>query len=113
MNDTQLIALLTQIAADMRAIRTTLEHGAQQEHLRAMRQSVADRSFTIRELLMHSNVDSLLRAAIIGFAGTTNARKLGKKFSEIEGVNFDGLRVVRVGNDRDGAVWGIKDCARV
>ncbi len=66
--------------------------------------AVGDRAFNARELVEHApEVGGPLAAAV----GNLSARKLGKALRRIAGKDFAGLRIEKIGDDRDGAIWRI------
>ena len=72
-----------------------------------MAAAVADRAFSGRELIQHAAlVDGELRAAL-DVAGLNTARRLGKFFKMIEGQTIAGVRLERIGVDRDGLIWRV------
>lgn len=105
-------AVLEQLAA----IRALLEQQDQPKKnsgrsdailLLAVAEAVADRAFSAAEVIAHARlVDGALRAALEA-AGVTNGRKLGKVFRRLEGHEIAGLRLVRLGAERDGIVWRV------
>jgi hypothetical protein len=65
---------------------------------------VVDRdAFNTRQLVNLATVDEALRTALYNM----NARRLGKLLLKIENQIFDGISVIRIGNDRDGAIWSL------
>jgi hypothetical protein len=46
-----------------------------------------------------------LKNAILDAIGQTNVRKLGKLFESIEGEDFNGVKIRRYRNTRDGLLW--------
>ncbi len=115
-------------AAELRAILAELrELRAEVAELRAERRPVgrADAGlvraiatafpgsyvFSARELMEHAQLPTAAPLAdALAASGSPSARHLGKTLRRIEGRDFDGLRVVRVGDDRDGAVWQLRVC---
>lgn len=118
-DDAEALTLLRAIRAEQREIR---------DELRALRDDLAGRGtqpqdqatgalvwciaehargmpFSVTELLEHAQVVPELRAAIIKSAGTLNGKKLGKLLGRIEGVDFDGASIMRVGANREGVSW--------
>jgi hypothetical protein len=64
-------------------------------------------------LLLHAEVvadraaDQRLHDAIVSAVRAINGRRVGKLLRRIEGADIDGLRVVRVGMDREGISWRV------
>jgi hypothetical protein len=83
--------------------------------LRAIRAVVGDRAFSVSELLVHAAIPEgeSLRSAIVVLAGALNARKVGKLFRTIEGLDIGGLRVERIDADRDGVVWRLHETRKL
>jgi hypothetical protein len=38
-----------------------------------------------------------------------SSRRIGKRLKRLEGADVDGLRVVRDGQDREGAIWSVRE----
>lgn len=76
----------------------------------AIRRHVADAVFSVGDLIEHARLPqaSALAAAIVAAVGALNARKLGQRLRRLEGEQCDGIEIVRVSSDRDGAVWGAR-----
>jgi len=69
--------------------------------------TVEDLAFSTREVMERAALfDVELRAALAA-AGLINARKLGKWLRTIEGRTIAGLRLERIGVDRDGIIWRV------
>jgi hypothetical protein len=94
------------VLSELRAIRRLLEarqvprddrHAAL---VAAIGKSAGGAAFTVAELLQHALVDPALRAAINGQSG----RQLGRLLRRIEGEEFAGLVVERVGEDSNGVI---------
>lgn len=51
-----------------------------------------------------------LRAALEGAVGSLVAIRIGKALQRIIGEEFDGLVLVRVGEDRGAAAWAVREC---
>lgn len=116
----EMLALLRQIAADVHIlVAANYRAGASNDNaaLSTLLQAIAAASgglkFTVAELLLHAEVvadraaDQHLHDAIVGAAGAINGRRLGKLLGRLEGTELDGLRVVRVGADREGITWRV------
>ena len=75
--------------------------------LAAISESVAGRTFSAAELVDHATLTTAggLRDAIVDAVGSLDARRLGKLLKRMQGAPGEGLRVVRVGEDGDGARW--------
>jgi|WetSurMetagenome_2_1015567.scaffolds.fasta_scaffold695374_1 hypothetical protein len=82
------------------------------EHLRVIAAKTTNTVFTTSELVVHSAnpENTSLCAALIGMAGSVNARKIGKVLRNVEGMEIGGLRVERVAQERDGIVWIVRVC---
>lgn len=108
-------ANLGRIADALERIATALEaNGAPRRRevgvlLRAIHARVADRVFVAPELIEYAEISDAeeLRSAILAAVGSLNARRLGKRFAEIEGEEIDGYRLRRVGADRGGICWQV------
>jgi hypothetical protein len=77
------------------------------ELVRAVRESVRDRMFTSAELAEHADLAPDLRAAIMGAVGAVSPRRIGKLLRRIEGQDFGGASISRVGSDNSGIVWKV------
>lgn len=103
-------ALLLEILGELRAIRAAiapgphapLEPGAEALVL-AISAHAGDLLFCARELVEHSR----LRAAIVAAVGELNSRRLGRLLRRLEGREIAGVRIERVGEDRDGVAWRV------
>lgn len=113
--DTQ--AVQVQILDELRAIRALLERRQPTEPDEAAAQllgaiwvAVADRAFSSRELLKHAAMPqaTLLRDAIVAAVGALNAKRLGKLLKRVEGRTLGDRSVIRVGEDREGAIWQVR-----
>ena len=117
----EIIDLLREIRDEIRGLRADLagrgadprgQHADLAEHLHAVAVIVERRIFSINELLAHAAIPEgeAIRAAIIGMVGSLNGKRLGKLLRRIEGENIGGLRIERVGEDRLGAAWVLREC---
>jgi hypothetical protein len=108
------VELLRELVALQRQILAALERqqrpDANSKHvwiLPALAVAVADRAFSAREVMQHAALaDGELRAALDG-AGLSNGRKLGKFLKGVEGQTIAGIRLERIGIDRDGVIWRV------
>jgi len=75
----------------------------------AIHETAGSRLFSAAELVDHAQLTTAggLRDAIASAVGALNARKVGKALRRLEGQELAGLLVVRVGADREGAIWNI------
>lgn len=74
--------------------------------LPAIATAIGDRAFNAAEVLNHATVDREL-AAVLDAARIPNARILGQYLRTIEGRTIGGVRVERIGEDREGIVWRV------
>jgi hypothetical protein len=44
----------------------------------------------------------------MGAIGALNGKKLGQRLKRLEGIPCDGIEIVRLSSDRDGALWGAR-----
>jgi len=107
------------IAEDVAELRAAGDRGAKKDDaalsglVRAIAAASNGLTFTVAELLLHAEIvadhaaDQRLHDAIVGAVGQVNGRRLGKLLGRIEGHEFDGLRIVRVGADRNGITWRV------
>jgi hypothetical protein len=81
-------------------------------HLRAIATHADGAKFYTSDLVELANMPdySELRSAIISLCGAVNAKKLAKFLNKIEGNPIGGLRIERVGHDREGVLWILRDC---
>lgn len=118
----EILQLVRQLAADVHALRQADERktggalsGADRAALTILLPAIADAfgdlHFTTRELFRYANAkDDILMAEIARACGpvtTGTVRRLGKLLTRAAGFALDDLRVVRVGDERDGAVWSV------
>lgn len=120
----EVINLLRRIANDVAALRAertrhapAANDAAVLELLGAIHEAVATRAFTTRDLVERAALPRAwrLQVAIASVVGrpSSPARVLGKALRRIDGVNFGGLSVKRIGDDRAGALWMVAPTARV
>ena len=114
MTDPDAIALLRAVLDELRGIRLALETAAAAGARQSPSRPVTGVSRGRRgsgvfscEVIAHARVDAALHAAL-GVAGLGNARKLGKFFRTIEGETHAGVRLERIGVDRDGVIWRVR-----
>jgi len=102
--------------AEMRKVRVLLEEARRPEPgdvryselVRAMRETVRDKAFTTAELVEYAGLVPALREAIVAAVGALNPRRIGKLLRRIEGHDFDGVNIIRIGADSSGVVWGVR-----
>lgn len=113
-----------ELVAEVRGLRRDLAASAPRavmpiaacdiELLRAIAATSEGRKFTVSELLETISdraEDRRLRNAIVAALGGVNGRSLGKLLRRVEGSDIEQLRVVRVGEGRDGIAWRIAGSA--
>jgi hypothetical protein len=109
-------ALLRELVEEVRGLRADLarERGRSPARdasvealLPVLAAAVADRAFTSREVVEHAVVDGALRAAL-DKAGVVTGRQLGKWLRRAEGRAIAGVRLERIGTDRDGVIWRVR-----
>jgi hypothetical protein len=91
------------------AQRGVSRRAARAELLPVLAVSVQDRAFTAVEVLEHAAVDLRLELALAA-AGIRNARSLGHLLARVERHPLGPVRVVRIGDERDGAIWRCVPC---
>jgi hypothetical protein len=102
------------LRAEVAEVRALLERrapapdAAVEALLRAIAKYAPDRAFTTAELVVHAGKVPELRGAVVAVVGGLNARKIGRAFRRVEGVNLGGLTVVRIGDDGAGVIWCVK-----
>ncbi|HEY1308461.1 MAG TPA: hypothetical protein VGF24_33155 [Vicinamibacterales bacterium] len=75
----------------------------------AVRESIADRPFTAKQLVRHSTADPALRDALIAADCGDDARALGALLRRMCGTRIEGgLYVDRVGTCRAGTLWRVR-----
>lgn len=81
--------------------------------VQAIHLAVGSRAFVASEIIDYmlaprmkgaAEICAALRAAI----AEPDSRRLGKLLKRLDGLDLDGFRVVRVGEDREGAVWSVE-----
>jgi hypothetical protein len=103
--------LLRDILTEIRALRADLAGRSPRPDAGAAKlvlcisRAVGARVFSVTELLEHAQVTPELRTALIAAVGAENGRKVGKLLRRIEGMAFDGCRIMRAGSDREGILW--------
>lgn len=105
----QVLELLGDLVAEVRGLRADLAASRRRPSrialLPVIAAAVADRAFSAVELVQHAEmVDDGLRTALDA-AHLTTARQVGKTLRALEGRTIRGLRLARIGTDRDGVVW--------
>ena len=117
------LQLLRQIAEDIhvlaarapRALHPIAAYGDYAELLHAISLASEGGKFTVSRLLSAVEVvaerveDERLRSAIVTALGGVSGRSLGKLLRKIEGIDFSGMCVERVGTEREGIKWRIAD----
>lgn len=112
---TRLEALLELLVEEVRGLRADFarQRGAVDDRgalLAPIAGYVKGTAFSAAEVIHHAAVvASPLREALAA-AGVVNARQLGKWFRRIEGRDIGGLRLTRIGVDRDGVIWRVCEC---
>jgi hypothetical protein len=112
----RILEVLLEVRDEIRALRLLQEEarrpergdGRQVDFVRAIRETVGSRVFTSSELVHHAQLVPLLNEAIISALGALNTRKVGRFLRRIEGRDFDGTTIVRVGEDSSGLVWAAR-----
>jgi hypothetical protein len=126
----RLESLLELILAEVRGLRADLAASVPRprkpiaaydrndaELLRAIASTSEGRKFSVSELLERVELvedraaDRRLRQAIVAALGTVDGRRLGQLLRRVEGADIEQLRVVRVGENRDGIAWRIATSA--
>lgn len=95
--------LLAEMLSEIRAQRGR-RRPSRAHLLAAIATAVEERLFTAAEVLRHAEVNATLARALDA-AEIATARSLGKYLRRIEGRTIDGVRVDRIGEDRDGMIW--------
>jgi hypothetical protein len=110
-----------ELVAEIRALRADLatrltppgqcNDTALAELVAVIEAQIGDRVFYVGDLLIHAQLPlaAPLQAAIVRAAGAMNARRLGKALARAEGLNLNGLTVVRCDSDSSaGIVWQVR-----
>jgi hypothetical protein len=101
-------ARLDRIEALLRSARPPAADERQNERLAAIAESIKGRDFTSVELVAQVRIDSALKAMLDG-ALVESAKECGRFLRRLERQSTDGpLRLVRVGDCRDGIVWAVQ-----
>jgi hypothetical protein len=115
----RLVELLIEIRDDQRRMLRLLEEARPRpipkgdpragELVLAIEATAGERVFTSGELIVAASLPEAvaLRDAITATVGRLNAKALGKLLRRIEGADFDGLTVQRIGDDRGGVLWRV------
>jgi hypothetical protein len=114
-----LVELLVEIRDDQRRLLRLFEEARPRvvpkgdpragELVLAIEATACGRAFTSTELIVAASLPeaAALRDAIVATVARLNARALGKLLRRIEGCDFDGLSVQRIGDDRGGVLWRV------
>ena len=109
----ELIEALRDLIVEVRDLRADLRNQyrprptGRETALVRLAAAVGDRAFSAREAIQHAELLDRELAAAFTVAGLTSARQLGVFFHYIEGQTIAGLRLERLGQDRDGAIWRV------
>ena len=79
--------------------------------LLALAGSVGDRKVSAAEVIRHAQVAADLAEALALADCDDSPRSLGRTSRRVEGRAVQGLRLARVGEDRQGLVWVLRVCA--
>jgi hypothetical protein len=116
--------LLEQILEELRALRAELAAArsqrvpgipaADQALVRAIFAVLPMKAFAAWEIADYARDRNLkrapeLEAAVLAAVGSLSSRRIGKRLKRLEGADVDGLRVVRDGQDREGAIWSVRE----
>jgi hypothetical protein len=104
-------ARLRELVTEVRSLRADLARtrrrpSRRRQLLPVIADAVQHRVFSAKELFEHADIDAALAAAFDA-ASIQSVRQLGKALHAIGGRAMHGLRLDRVGDDRDGAVWRV------
>jgi len=115
---TEQIEVLIEIRDELRGLRADLARrgadpqadAATADLLRLITDAAGTSRFSAWELVEHSRlpIRAGLRGAMAAAGAAENCRRVGKLLKRIEGVEVDGRCVVRVGADREGAIWQVR-----
>jgi hypothetical protein len=108
--------LLREIRDELRLLRSDLAGRRPQVDqltsalVRCITDAAGTRPFSAWELVEHSRLPlrAGLRAAMAAAGAAENCRRVGKLLKRVEGLEVDGRCVVRVGADREGAIWQVQ-----
>jgi hypothetical protein len=109
----RILAELALLRADLARGSPAADHAAFADLLRAIVAMLGDRMFCATDLFTRipAPADAALRGAIIRACGAASPRRLGKRLKLYEGIDVEGLAVIRLGAERDGTVWQVVDAA--
>jgi hypothetical protein len=99
--------LQEQIRAHEQAL-AILKHRADDEFLVTVARTVGRHVFSAAELWSHAALAPELDAAIRA-AGITSCCRLGKRLRRLRGRVVGGVSIERVGVERDGVVWSVRE----
>ena len=107
-------SLLRELITEVQGLRADLVHERERHHKKSaadlvltLAASVENKAFSTREVIAHATrVEGDLSAAL-EVAGLSNPRQLGKWLRTIEGRTIAGVRLERIGIDRDGIIWRV------
>jgi hypothetical protein len=78
--------------------------------LATIARNAAHTVFSSRELIAHAEVVSGELGTALDAAGLRTARRLGKFLRRHAGARVGAVQLQRLGDDRDGAIWGFVAC---
>lgn len=100
----ELLAEVRGLRADLCELRRKSEPPVKPGDLiTAIAECVGDSEFTTTDLVHHARYAEPMREKLSGMS----PKKIGRLFRKIEGQDFDGLCISRIGDDRDGVLWRI------
>ena len=102
--------LLKELLVEIRLLRADLASFRRPDHalepgslLAAIAECAPDTDFTTRELVRHARFAEPMKELLNGMP----PKKIGRFFKRIEGQDFNGLRVERIGSDSAGVIWRV------
>lgn len=112
-------ALLAKLIAEVRGLRADLAQrdgqpspdDANSNLLQEIKRAVGKLEFSSAELSRHATLPAAanLEAAIILSIGSLQPRRIGKALDSLQEKNFGGLVILRLGEDRNGAFWAVRE----
>ena len=111
-SDDDLALLLRALLDEVRGLRADLARPGRRPRitlLAVIATAVQGRAFSATEVFSHAQVNDGLATALDA-AGITTARALGRYLANMESRVEGRVRVLRIGEDRDGLIWRCKVC---
>lgn len=106
------LVLLAELVQEVRKINARLDERSKPAPdtgalLLAIHNEIGDIAFNCFDLMERGALSAGLGAAINQRIHNATPKRLGNLFRQIEGTNYSGLCMRRLGVERDGAIWQV------